>query len=68
MAEKSSPFQLGDLVTVKANDPEFGLKIGDAGTIIYVYDAGSYEAEWRDENGDWDMIFFYEDLMPYSKP
>jgi len=68
MSDIAYPFQFGDLVTIKEYCPILELKTGDIGIIKHVYDDECYEVRWPGENGDWENIFCYEELLSALRP
>ena len=49
--ESGVALELLDVVVLAGDLPEYGLKVGDTGTVIYVHSAETLCVEFMDESG-----------------
>ena len=58
-------FALYDIVVLREDDPEAGVKAGTEGTVVYIQDNGeAYTVEFFDENGDTIEDALFKDFLP----
>ncbi len=50
-------FELLGVVCATTDFPVFGIKVGDVGTVVEVYDDGEYEVEFCSEKGETLAVF-----------
>ena len=58
-------FALYDIVVLREDDPEAGVKAGTEGTVVDIQDGGKvYTVEFFDENGDTIEDALFKDYLP----
>lgn len=58
-------FALYDIVVLREDDPEAGVKAGTEGTIVYIHGNGeAYTVEFYDENGDAIEDALFKEYLP----
>jgi hypothetical protein len=64
-------FQYGETVTLKEDHPGVGLRAGDTGVVVALYqmDPPAYDVTFCDLDGrEFDGFLYEEDLEPLTKP
>ena len=60
-------FALYDIVVLREDDPEAGVKAGTEGTVVDIQDGGkAYTVEFFDENGD-TIEALFKDYLPEQR-
>ena len=61
-------FALYDIVVLREDDPEAGVKAGTEGTVVYIQGNGeAYTVEFFDENGDTIEDALFKDYLPEQR-